>query len=526
MSVIDFLGNEIPSYDKPNSSPGDAFVAKLNKCGQQKFFKLAGNDNSDYGISIASLKCGAVVVGHVNNGYTGTINPHDFDGNLTNHGIFVARICKSGFQKFFKTGGNTITLETIEVGTDKNSNIYVAGKINGPVIDFNGQQISSSEDLIFVAKLDSCGTQLYFKTAGTGSFKDRLGALNVDCDGNAYVTGKIDLMNAVDFAGEPIVTGLTGTAIYIAKLNTVGEQIYFKLTGPDQFEDSRFYDISSNCGNVYVTSNISSTSTDFSGNVIDPVNPSRVVAFITKLNKCGRQKFFKIAGGAYSRGLAIKTYNKGVAVAGRLEPPYNDFNGVPQTGYGFDDIFVANLDNYGNQKFFKLSGGGDGDVGISLDVDRKNNIYITGVLRKTDGYDFDNNLVNTSGNSRVFIAKLSSDGEQKFYKIAGGTDTNFPESGRNTGFKIIASPCGCVYVTGQVTKNQNPIYDFENNQVIENFTDEDHLIFVSKIDKHGVQKFFKVAGRVESETGSVGYDITLGCDGIYITGQVGCPLLN
>ena len=111
-TAADFNGGTIELNDVQT-----AFVAGLNHCGKQKFFKTTPNAG---GNSIVSTLDRAFVIGTLDvNGLTAL----DFDGNVIdlkgNTNIFAAGLDNCGHQKFFQTAGNNESnISTYPIVTD------------------------------------------------------------------------------------------------------------------------------------------------------------------------------------------------------------------------------------------------------------------------------------------------------------------------------------------------------------------------------------------------------------------------
>ena len=91
------------------------------------------------------------------------------------------------------------------------------------------------------------------------------------------------------------------------------------------------------------------------------------------------------------------------------------------------------------------------DEGYSIAVDGSGNIYVTGYLTNSQfptpaGVDFDpgagTEILNSNGESDIFIAKYDSNGNYKWAKNIGGTSN---DEGKGI---AVDNSSGYVYITG------------------------------------------------------------------------------
>ena len=419
LTAIDFEGNQINVNTTTTNKLG-IFVAKIDNCGNQKFFKTAGDtfvpiqiSKNEKRIFVSGVLAGAGAI--------------DFDGNMIplkgNIDILVAGLDNCGNQKFFKTAGGTILPEAVNLIANEKG-VYVTGAIGTNATDFSGNPIilKGSED-IFVAGLDNCGNQKFFKNAGTIN-QESIGVSITESCGQIYVTGNIANGTATDFNGQPVQTFGSGD-IFVAGLDDCnGKQKFFKTAG-GSFNDQGNSIVANDHG-VFVTGFvIGSTVTDFSGKLVSTYGDTDI--FVAGLTKCGKQKFFVTAGSANDdQGLSITANDEGVFVTGFIRgATATDFNGNPVSNLqGNTDIFVAKLDFCGRQQFFLTAGSANADQGNQIVV-RDNEIYVTSFMGGTTGTDFKHQPVTTlKGNGDIFVARLDDLCGQKRSKRS--TMTNAP----------------------------------------------------------------------------------------------------
>jgi len=157
--------------------------------------------------------------------------------------------------------------------------------------------------------------------------------------------------------------------------------------------------------NIYITGDFAATI------VLDNLSltASARDAFIFKMNDRGTPLWAKSAGGDnITYPYSINTdRSDNVYITGLFINSVN-FDQLNLTSKGLSDIFVSKLDNNGNFIWASQAGGEGEDQAYSLAVDQQSKVYLTGSFEKSA--KFGDALLSTQGynNSDIFITKLSS----------------------------------------------------------------------------------------------------------------------
>jgi hypothetical protein len=176
---------------------------------------------------------------------------------------------------------------------------------------------------------------------------------------------------------------------------------------------------------------------------------------------------------------------------------------------GSRDIYIQKLDSAGNFIWAKSIGGVGNDEGYSIDVDKSNNIYITGIFSLVVDFDPGVNILNLSsmGGYDMFILKLDSAGNFIWAKSIGGTGDDFSNS-------IVLDSAFSIYTTGRyrstVDFNPGPM---TNNMTSTGFYD----LFCLKLDSTGNYIWSKSVGGNTNGT-SITIDFN---QNVYMTGDFG-----
>ena len=126
-----------------------------------------------------------------------------------------------------------------------------------------------------------------------------------------------------------------------------------------------------------------------------------------------------------------------------------DFDPGAGTSYlysrGNADVFIVKLDASGNLVWAKSVGGEATDVGLGIDLDANNSVYVTGYFNETAYFDTDTTAPGepliTAGQSDAFVLKLNSSGSDIYNVQFGGT-------GQDWGYSIAIDDNNNAYTTG------------------------------------------------------------------------------
>ena len=169
-------------------------------------------------------------------------------------------------------------------------------------------------------------------------------------------------------------------------------------------------------------------------------NPHKRNGFLTALEKNGDVAWSRSIGGKQTDTVdAVGADSKENILCTGLFSNALTFGDGSLRAEGADDIFIASYDKMGKRNWIRTFGGMDVDVPYDLIVDKNDNIYITGEFRLLS--KFLGQSVNTKGESDIFLAKLSPEGNLLWLKAFGSTGE---DSGRalaidNNGSIVLAA---------------------------------------------------------------------------------------
>ena len=281
--------------------------------------------------------------------------------------------------------------------------------------------------------------QINFQWAG--SFAGNSGAnstndLVINNNGHVFCTGsfiaKTDFDPSQSIADTFFLNGSTSiynSNIFVTRLNKIGKHVWTKEIKGSAQNVGKSIAIDK-VGNLYITGYYSgATDFDPSSGVSNLINTG---CFVLKLDSTGSFVWVKEFKGAFSgsvSGNSIEVDKSGNIIIGGhftntvdFDPGVAVVNLVNTDGFGFNDGFVAKLDDNGNFLWVKHIASSKEDAVQSNICDNANNIYSFGIFSGT--VDFNTGVgtetISTNGQKDIFIIKHDSAGNYLWVKTIGG----------------------------------------------------------------------------------------------------------
>ncbi|NLF06830.1 MAG: hypothetical protein GX594_02475 [Pirellulaceae bacterium] len=266
-----------------------AFVAKYTSAGALVWASYVAPDTSSEseGIDLAVTSNGTVFA-------TGNY----YDTNSGDRGVFVTQLDNGGnvsWQKIISYDPTIIiSNKATAIAMADDGSVCITGCYRGTV-DFNpgpGVYELTSEGFWdgFVLKLNSEGTFVWAASIG-GTGSDYVHDVDIDADGNVYVTGSYEF--EVDFdpgEGEYFLTAneITDSGMFVLRLDSTGDFVWAK-SAAGTGDTSGYSIVSAADGSVYVAGSFRG-STDFGlgedSYVLEPIQNTRTV-FVLKMDSLG-----------------------------------------------------------------------------------------------------------------------------------------------------------------------------------------------------------------------------------------------
>ncbi|EKO62430.1 beta-propeller repeat protein [Leptospira kirschneri str. H2] len=354
----------------------------------------------------------------------------------------------------------------VNVGTDRNDFIYVAGDTNEALFQ---EQLIGRRDVI-LGKYDSHKNIIWRRQIGASQALLQVKDFGVDPNGNSYILG----LTWNDFAGP--ASGKS--ELFLIKFNSEGTQIWAKRVGNRGLYDMYPHKMAiDQLGNSYVIGN---STGPFEGNT------GVGCTFILKFDANGNQVWIKqiaIAGATIvPNGVAIDKVTGSIYITGSGSA---NFETLSRLNADTSLLFIFKYDSNGSRQFFAQLGFASSTTeGISISLDPFSNVFVGG----------NTNVDLESGeqtNFRGFLVKYDSSGFLKWIRHFGPISSD-KQTVVNA---ILTDELGNVFLTGG--SNANLLDEAESSV-------GNRDLFLIKYNSSGENKWFQQVGTFESSIDSAG----------------------
>ncbi len=330
--------------------------------------------------------------------------------------IYLAKYASDGTLIWGKRFGGAGDDLPWGLATDSGGNVYVAGEIEGGVDLGGGALGNAGLSDMFVAKYSPSGAHLWSKRFG-GLGYDQARSVTVDASGNVLVTGTF--MNSVGFGGG-MLTSAGMYDVVLAKYSSDGSFIFAKRfggTGNDMSEHLA----TDGAGNILLSGSFTGMASFGGATLVDQGNGD---LFIAKYDQAGAHVFSKGFGGiSNDSGEGVVADSSGNIFLTGIFANTVDFGGGPLNSPSSADIFLVKFNPSGAHLWSKRFGGNNTDAGISVAVDKSDNLILGGSFGGS--VDFGGGAQNGGNFSSAYLAKYASDGTHMWSQGYSSTGFGF-----------------------------------------------------------------------------------------------------
>ena len=409
--------------------------------------------------------------------------------------------------------GGTGTDQGNAIAVDGSGNTYITGLTTStdfPTVAGGYQAANGGNRDVFVTKLSPTGSLVYSTYIG-GSLLDEGNGIDVDGDGNAYITGVTASANFPTVGAYDSTFGGINDA-FVTKLNAGGSALVFStyLGGADDDEALAIAIDPSN--NAYVTGVTFSDEGTFP--VLNAYQPALVDfdAFVAKLNSAGNALGYStyLGGAGLDQGLAIAVDGAGSAyvTGSTLATDFPTASPFRPTSGGGRDGFVTKLSAAGTTlSYSTYLGGSASDYGAGITVDASGNAYVAGLTASTNFPTASALQPANAGGDDAFITKLNAAG------IAATYSTYLGGSGGDGASAISLDTDGGAVITGSTFSS-----DFPTAGALQGSAGVGSDAFVTKLTGTGLSLAFSTY--LGGEVGDRGWGVAVsGSSQISVTGS-------
>jgi hypothetical protein len=421
---VDFDPGASTFFLKAPANTSALFISKLDSSGNfvwaRKIDYISNSSGSSFTLDSATNI-------YITGPYSGTV---DFDPGAGTYNL-TATVSRSVFVLKLNSAGDFVWAKSLNSSTSNTfssgfsiiaegfRDIIISGVLQGSV-DFNpGTGIynltATGFSSCFIVKLDTSGNFIWARKTG-GNSSSAIWKSVVDMSGNIYSAGIFqDTMNVNTGSGTNNLISVNGSQdIFILKLDTSGNLIWGKKVGGGSLDNVQSFGLDTS-SDVYLAGAFSG-SCDF-----DPGSGAYTLTsvggddiFVLKLDSSGNFEWAKRMGSTGSdHGYSIHVENNGTTYSTGDFRNTVDFDpGIGTnnlTAAGFNDIFIVELDPWGNFVGVKRIGSRGNDWGKAITEDRFGSLYTTGGFDSIVEFDPGSGVANLNAtvNAHIFVQKLS-----------------------------------------------------------------------------------------------------------------------
>ena len=367
-----------------------------------QFIKTFGGGNNEVGLSATKTS---------DNGYAVLGYTQSNDGDITtktdtSFDYLVLKYSSDDELLWSKTYGGS--------ADDRGQNIIETSDNGFLVIGYTSSNDNDVETYyggndFWIVKLDSSGNISWQKTFGYIGNDNGIQIIQTS-DSGFLIVGELDVSSSAG-EGNAKTTALkhAGGDYWVIKLNTSGEFEWSRYYG-GSFTDTPHGIVETDEGNFIITGTSDSDDVDISN------NKGSYDIWTIKISNTGDLIWDKNYGGVeIDEAKAIcKTQDGNILIVGNTRSSDQDVS----TNQGGADLWLLKIDTNGNLLWEKTFGGSSFDIGSSI-YQTEDGFIISGSSRSLD------NEFTNQGQNDAWILKISSEGNQEWQKLIGGSNIDY-----------------------------------------------------------------------------------------------------
>jgi hypothetical protein len=242
----------------------------------------------------------------------------------------------------------------------------------------------------------------------------------------------------IDFGNIPWTGTTTDNDVFIAKLSREGQSQWSRRYG-DSCDQNGTAAAHTPTGEVFIAGDFCGKM-DFGDTTLEAPAGERDI-FVALIDDIGEDVYSRRLGGAgpqYARAATVDLKGNAILV-GSFEKAFDDGSG-PVTSAGMDDAFVIKLDPVGKVLWSQRLGGPGADIAVAVAVDNDGNIIVGGSFGGS--VDFGGGPIDAApGHSSAFVLALDPNGKHLWSRSFTADDESVVNG-------LAVSPAGLIAVAG------------------------------------------------------------------------------
>jgi hypothetical protein len=371
---------------------------------------FGGNDISQTSSIIPTSDGNFIISGTSNSGISGDKT----EANKGDGDFWVIKINSSGKKIWDKTfGGNTSDFARSIISTNDGGFLIAGTSISGKSGDKT--EINKGGNDFWIIKINSNGEKVWDKTYGGNKDDDVFTAINT-LDGGFIISGKSDS----DISNDKNESNRGKTDIWIIKINSMGQKVWDKTLGGDNYDGSTCITSTLDGGFVLTGYSLSGISGDKTES-----NKGSNDYWVIKINSDGKKVWDRTFGGNnYDVSSTIISNNDGSLIICGLSNSDISQDKTEKNRGGYD-YWVVKIDSEGKKIWDKTFGGSNSDEGQSI-LSTTDGGYI--IYGSSSSNVSDEKSQNSNGDFDYWIIKINKSGLKIWDKTLGGNKRDFISS--------------------------------------------------------------------------------------------------
>jgi len=385
------------------------------------------------------------------------------------------------------------------VAVDKEGNVYFVGYLAGK-LTFQNHEVKKPGG--YIAKVDKDGKYLWSHVIKSETFSGLWGVL-VGTDGTIYARGSFS--KTITFGGKQYAAKGKRDAMIISFAKDGKIKDFIQFESP---ETGYIRSLTLGPKGALFASGVFIKQLNVLGKKLDALDKTGL--FVVKLEK-GKLSWAINGSAATTEGTyaSVAVAHDGeVYVTGPFENKIK-FASQELASKGEKDIFLGKWDKDGKFAWLKTFGGKKSDVAMSIALNQKKEVYLSGAF--VGELPLDGKTLHSNGKSDLFVSKLSPEGKVMWATSAGGPGGSESALDLEYAGKIVVDG-STAFITGGFQEQ------FKLGKTLVQTQAKASDIYIAKLNDKG-EFVWAITPGGKNETWDRGFDVVVDAHYLYIGGK-------